>query len=128
MPAPRLESLRHAEWIVACLCAEWCGSCRDYRPGFEALAADYPDCALLWIDVEDEAAWAGDYDVEDFPTLLIQRAGCVLFYGALPPHPGHLRRLLDTFRAQTPEASRAYVQATPERRAWQALDLRRALE
>ena len=26
------------QWWVVCLCAGWCGVCREYRSGFEALA------------------------------------------------------------------------------------------
>ena len=30
-------------WWAVCLCAGWCGTCRDYRDGFLALAARFPD-------------------------------------------------------------------------------------
>ena len=50
----------------------------------------------------------------------------MLFFGTMLPHIGHLERLLETFRAQTPAESREYVQRNEERRAWQAdPDLRR---
>ena len=41
--------------LVACLCADWCGVCRDYRARFEQMQARFPDTQFLWIDVEDEA-------------------------------------------------------------------------
>ncbi len=122
-----VASMRDAEWLVVCLCAGWCGTCREYRPGFEALAADFPDAAFAWIDPEADAELAGDYDVENFPALLIQRADRVLFYGTLPPHTVHLRRLLAKLRADSPEQSRAHAEATEERRSWQALDIRKRL-
>jgi thiol-disulfide isomerase/thioredoxin len=60
--------------LVACLCAEWCGSCRDYRATFAALAAQFAaDAEFAWIDVEDDADALGDPDIDDFPTLLIAR-------------------------------------------------------
>lgn len=114
-----IEITPDREFLVACLCAAWCGTCRDYRPGFEALARQYPDADFLWLDVEDDAAWLGDFDVEDFPTLLIQRSGWVLFYGPMLPHLAHLQRTLDAFRAQSPEQSRDYAFGNEERRAWQ---------
>ena len=36
-------------WIVACLCAAWCGTCGGYRTAFEALAARHPDKTFVWI-------------------------------------------------------------------------------
>jgi thiol-disulfide isomerase/thioredoxin len=99
--------MQDAEWLVVCLCADWCGTCRDYRPAFEAIAAQFPGTAVRWIDIEDEADEVGDYDVVDFPTILIQRAGDVLFYGPLRPDISHLRRLYEALRDQSPEESRA---------------------
>ena len=29
--------------FVACLCAEWCGTCREYREGFNRLTAAHPE-------------------------------------------------------------------------------------
>ena len=70
-------------WVVACLCAAWCDVCTNYRPGFDELAAQHPDKLFVWIDIEDRADLIGDFDVENFPTLLIQRGDDVIFY-ALP--------------------------------------------
>jgi thioredoxin 1 len=55
------------EFLIACLCADWCDTCRDYRPGFEALAVQYPDADFLWVDIEDQDAWVGEFDVENSP-------------------------------------------------------------
>jgi thioredoxin 1 len=60
-------------WIVACLCAAWCGTCVGYRAAFEQLAARHPDKTFVWIDIEDQADVVGDLDVDNFPTLLLQR-------------------------------------------------------
>lgn len=88
--------------LVACLCAQWCGTCRDYRAVFDAAAAGLgPAAQFAWVDIEDEAAVVDDVDVEDFPTLLIARAGAPLFYGPLTPQPGMLARLLQGAQADT---------------------------
>lgn len=118
---------RDSEFFVACLCAEWCGTCRDYRAGFEALAAEFPAMGFEWVDIEDRADDIGDIDVENFPSLLIQRDDAVLFFGTLMPDHALLRRLLQTFAAQSPDESRRYAGATAERRDWQQHDLRRFL-
>ncbi|MBK6654434.1 thioredoxin family protein [Zoogloea sp.] len=116
------------EFLVACLCAAWCGTCRDYRAGFDALAARFPEARFLWLDVEDDADLVDDYDVENFPTLLIQRDDTVLFFGTMLPHLELLQRTLESFHTQTPEESRYHAHADPLRRSWQTeRNLRRAL-
>jgi len=51
--------------LVACLCAEWCGSCRDYRATFAALAERFSaDADFAWIDIEDESDALGDPDID----------------------------------------------------------------
>ncbi|WP_374605286.1 thioredoxin family protein [Niveibacterium sp.] len=107
------------EFFVACLCAQWCGTCRDYRTGFEALAAQFPKMGFAWVDIEDHADLIGDIDVENFPTILIQRQESVLFFGTVLPDHALLKRLLETYAAQTPDESERYALATPERREWQ---------
>ena len=111
-----------SEFRVLCLCAAWCGTCREYRPAFEALARENPGMQFRWLDIEDEAEELGDLDVENFPTLLIAREENVLFYGTMLPHISHLERLLETFQAQTPEQSRSYAKNSEEKRAWQQND------
>ena len=108
-----------SEFLVVCLCAEWCGTCRDYRTGFDDLAAHFPDIRFRWLDIEERADDLGDLDVENFPTLYIRRGESVLFFGTLLPHLATLRRLIETFVEQTPEQSHDYARSTPERRGWQ---------
>lgn len=81
--------------LVVCYCAEWCGTCREYQPLFEALAQRRPDYVFAWVDIEDHPELLGDEDVENFPTLLVMRAGVPVFYGTMLPHIGHLERMLD---------------------------------
>lgn len=116
--ASRAPSVVDREFLIICLCAEWCGTCRDYRAGFEALAEAFPEAGFLWFDIEDDAELVGDLDVENFPTLLIQRHDDVLLYGPQLPDHGLLRRLVQTFMAQTPLESQQYA-ANPERATWQ---------
>ncbi|MBL8445914.1 MAG: thioredoxin family protein [Zoogloeaceae bacterium] len=97
-------------FLVACLCAAWCGTCRDYRQVFDALAARFPQAEFHWLDVEDEADWLGDLDVENFPTLVIQRDEDILFHGVVLPQPGIIERLVSTLL----EAPGAPQRAGPE--------------
>lgn len=94
-PAPGVAG---SGWWVVCLCAEWCGTCRDYRAVFSALEREHPDVRFVWVDIEDEADLAGDLDVETFPTLLIADGRTVRFLGPLLPQAGVLTRLLESLR------------------------------
>ena len=81
--------------LVACLCAQWCGTCRDYRAVFDALRDEIGAAAhFVWVDIEDEADALGDIDVDDFPTLLVARGDDLLFFGPLTPQPATLARLV----------------------------------
>lgn len=87
-----------ASWVI-CLCAEWCGVCREWRQAFDAAAARLPDVHFAWVDVEDEADAMGEVDVETFPTLLIAAAGRPMFFGPVLPAAGQFERLLATVTA-----------------------------
>lgn len=91
-------STNDAPILVACLCAEWCGVCRDYRSRFEQarsqVLASCPDAQFLWIDSEDEADLLHPLDVEDFPTLLLARGAEARFFGPLTPQVETLVRMV----------------------------------
>ena len=78
---------------VFCLCAAWCGTCRDYETFFLTLAETFPSCTFAWIDIENEADQLGDLEIENFPTILIRHQQTVLFFGVQLPHIAHLKRL-----------------------------------
>ena len=81
--------------LVACLCAEWCGSCRDYRATFDSLATHFAGRAcFVWVDIEDEADALGAIDIDDFPSLLIADGDAVRFFGAVTPQPQTAVRLI----------------------------------
>jgi thioredoxin 1 len=86
--------------VVSCLCAEWCNTCVDYRPGFLALAEKFPGVTFRWIDIEDEAEEVADLEVENFPTIRVTRDDHVLFHGTLMPMHAHLERLLRELAAR----------------------------
>jgi thioredoxin 1 len=88
-------------WAV-CLCAQWCGTCRDYRAVIDTLASQFPWVRFVWLDIEDEAEIAGDYDVETFPTLLLADAAGVRFVGPLLPQAAVLERMLQRWKDAPP--------------------------
>lgn len=106
-------------WTVACLCALWCGTCGSYRATFEELAARHPDTVFVWIDIEDQADVVGDLDIDNFPTLLIQREDNVAFFGTVLPDGGLAHRMVQAQQALSAEELAALASSTQERRDWQ---------
>lgn len=101
---------------AVCLCAQWCGTCRDYAPVFAALPAQRPGVHTHWVDIEDEEAALEDLDITTFPMLLLVDGARVLrFAGPVTPQPGHLLRLCDAAADGSLRASSA------EAAAWQPL-------
>lgn len=88
-----------APWLVVCLCAEWCGTCKEYQPVFGALAAQLPSMQFAWVDVEDEEGVVGDLDIATFPTVLVGQGDQPVFLGPLLPQIGVLQRMLERFAA-----------------------------
>jgi thiol-disulfide isomerase/thioredoxin len=88
------NSAPEASRLVVCLCAQWCGVCRDYRAAFAQVQAQFPQIRFLWIDVEDEADLLHPLEVENFPTLLLAVGTAPRFFGPLPPQPALLERLI----------------------------------
>jgi thiol-disulfide isomerase/thioredoxin len=80
--------------LVVCLCAQWCGSCRDYRSTFDEVAEAFPGMRFVWVDIEDEADFVDPVEVENFPTLLIASPDGARFFGPMLPHKETLVRLL----------------------------------
>jgi thioredoxin 1 len=89
-----------ATWWVACLCAAWCGVCRDWQPLFLEQARAHPHMRFAWVDVEDEDDAMGEVDIETFPTLLVARGTEVLYLAPIPPSASQFARLLATLQAQ----------------------------
>jgi len=79
---------------VICLCAQWCGTCRDYAGPFEQIGKTFAHVRFTWIDIEDEADLVDPIEVETFPALLIARQGKPIFFGPLLPHIETLERLV----------------------------------
>ncbi len=91
-------SLGPAPLLVVCLCAQWCGTCCDYRERFEEVqrqaASEFPQARFFWIDIEDEAELIEPLDVTDFPTLLLVVGDAPRFFGPLRARVEALQQLL----------------------------------
>lgn len=94
------ESPDQPQWWVVCLCAAWCGVCRDWLPAFREHAKQYPHMHFACVDVEDEDETMGDTDIETFPTLLVARGAQVMYLAPIPPMATPFTRLLARLQAQ----------------------------
>jgi hypothetical protein len=101
----------HSDWWVICLCAAWCGVCRDWRPAFEQAAHGLPGVRFAWVDVEDEADAMGDVDIETFPTVLVARGDEARFLGPITPSAPGLARLVASLREQAGPSPTLHPQA-----------------
>lgn len=110
------------DWIVACLCAQWCGICRAWHDAFRALAAEglLPGARWLWVDIEQQADALGDFEPENFPVLAVQRGARLLYCATLPQQAGNWRRMIEAVGALDEAQARRWEQAL----RGQALDLR----
>ncbi|MBN8442634.1 MAG: thioredoxin family protein [Thauera sp.] len=82
--------------LVIAFCADWCGTCREFRPMLERIAAAHPDMLFAWADIEDDADIVGDIDVDNFPTLAIFKDGRTLHFGVSLPLEAVVSRLLES--------------------------------
>ena len=91
------QSSRTDGLLIVCFCAAWCDTCAAVREALARIAARDSRNRYLWLDIEDDAALAGDIEVENFPTFAIYRGGQPLFFGVSPPQEGVIARTLATF-------------------------------
>lgn len=81
---------------IVCLCADWCGTCRDYQSEFNALIQSKADWRAHWVDIESHEAVLGDVDITTFPMVLILTTrGTMCFAGPIAPQRGTLMRLCE---------------------------------
>lgn len=96
---------------VLCLCAAWCGVCRDYRHAFDELGSRRANLSTYWIDIEDEEASLEDVEITTFPMVLIlNQEGEICFSGPVVPHPDNLFRLCDAVATGSLVAARESTQ------------------
>lgn len=89
---------------VIVLCAQWCGTCREYQEVYQDLIKHYPQVDWQWWDIEDRADDLGDLDIETFPSWLVARQGTVIYGGVMMPRLQDARRLMDHLVASEGQA------------------------
>ena len=87
---------------------------------FQQVAQAHPALRFAWVDIEDHAELADDFDVETFPTILVAGADGTRFIGPLLPHAETLSRMLSALQPAQPSAAEvnllmSALRAAPER-------------
>lgn len=104
-----MKMFRHSVRLhVACLCAAWCHVCRDYGAVFASALG--PGVTTHWIDIEEQTELLGEYEVEQFPTVLVFDVERIYFAGPVRADALTLGRLLENCeRLATEQASSRHV-------------------
>ena len=72
------EVLRSAEPVLVDFFAEWCGPCKAMAPALEQLAAELTGkVKVVKLDVDQNPAVTGTYNIRAMPTLLLFKDGKV---------------------------------------------------
>ena len=90
--------LAESPLLLACLCAQWCGTCQSYQETVAQVAQSLMGrwgarLHCVWVDVEDHADALDSPDIENFPSLLLARGDEALFWGPVLPHAAAAERL-----------------------------------
>ena len=80
------ETISSNEIVVLDFWASWCGPCRQFAPVYEAAAQANPDVVFGSVNTEAEQGLAAGAQVRSIPTLMVFKAGTLVFNqaGALP--------------------------------------------
>tara|TARA_A100000164_G_scaffold366862_1_gene388184 strand:- start:274 stop:687 length:414 start_codon:yes stop_codon:yes gene_type:complete len=90
-----LKSFEEDKVIVVCLCAAWCDVCNEYKQKFRLLESKFLNLQLVWIDIEDQCEISESFEVDNFPTILIQVHDSILFYGTMTPEISQILMFLN---------------------------------
>ncbi len=74
-------------------CAEWCGSCREFKEHFNSINRD--ELSKVWLDIEDDASLIDEIDIDNLPTILaVSGDGHTYYFGEIPPNKTFLEKIL----------------------------------
>jgi len=89
--------------------AAWCPPCRAFGPVFEKSSETHTDIVFGKVDTEAEQSLAGSAGITSIPTLMVFRAGILVFSqpGALPASA--LEQVIASVRALDMDDIRAQI-------------------
>ncbi|GAA1681156.1 thioredoxin family protein [Microbacterium lacus] len=89
--------------------AAWCGPCRAFAPVFERASEAHPDIVFGKVDTDIERALAAAFQIRSIPTLMIFRAGILVFSQPGALNAPQLDQLIDAVRALDMDVVRAEI-------------------
>lgn len=69
------EVLDAKETVLVDFWAGWCGPCRMLSPVVDEVAAEVPGLKVGKVNVDEQQALAGRFDIMSIPTLLVFKGG-----------------------------------------------------
>lgn len=94
--------------------AAWCGPCRAFAPVFDRASEAHPDIVFGKVDTETERALAAAFQIRSIPTLMIFRAGILVFSQAGALAAPQLDELIVAVRGLDMDAVRAQLAGESE--------------
>lgn len=79
-------------------CADWCSSCREFKPAFDAL--HIPGLSRHWVDIERDEQLMSEIEVENLPSILVLSNDKLSWYfGEIRPSSLFLEKILTDLEA-----------------------------
>lgn len=94
--------------------AAWCGPCRSFAPVFERASDANPDIVFGKVDTEIERGLAAAFQIRSIPTLMVFRAGILVFSQPGALNAPQLDQLIDAVRGLDMDAVRAEIARTTQ--------------
>jgi thioredoxin 1 len=69
------EEVESAETALAYFWAEWCPPCKRIAPVLEEIEKEMPDLKIVKLNVDDDPATPGGFNVMSIPTMIMFKNG-----------------------------------------------------
>lgn len=79
--------------MLVLFCADWCSSCREFKPAFDAL--NISDLSRYWVDIEKDERLMSEIEVENLPSVFVLSNDKLSWYfGAIRPNSLFLEKII----------------------------------
>jgi thiol-disulfide isomerase/thioredoxin len=79
-------------------CADWCSSCREFKPTFDAF--HLPGLSRYWVDIENDENTMPGIEIENLPSVFVLSNDKLSWYfGEIRPSSLFLEKILSDLEA-----------------------------